>query len=198
MKLRLVLAVVCIALVGGVASATTKSDYDRNFDFSKLKTWDFKAQNRMPRDPIGANSLWDRRLRENILQQLAAHGYGCIDDGEPTFLVAYYMSVKERYDIRYIDYGFPGIWARRGRGYRPAWAGWEPGWRGQIDVWKIPYNESTVVMDIIDTKSNNMVWRGYDVDTIDLNKSDKSIREAVEDLVDRLVKDIRKSQKRVR
>jgi hypothetical protein len=108
------------------------------------------------------------------------------------------MSVKERYDIRYINYGFPGIWARRGRGYRPAWAGWEPGWRGQIDVWRVPYNESTVVMDIIDAKSNNMVWRGYDIDTIDLNKSDKSIHEAVEDLVDRLVKDIRKSQKRAR
>jgi ribosome-associated translation inhibitor RaiA len=43
-----------------------------------------------------------------------------------------------------------------------------------------------------------MVWRGYDIDTIDLNKSDKSIHEAVEDLVDRLVKDIRKSQKRAR
>jgi hypothetical protein len=198
MKLRLLLAIVCIAFAGSIASATTKSDYDRNFDFSRLKTWDFKAQNRMPRDPIGANSLWDRRLRENIVQQLTSHGFGCIDDGEPTFLVAYYMSVKERYDIRYINYGFPGIWAGRGRGYRPAWAGWEPGWRGQVDVWKIPYNESTVVMDIIDTKSNMMVWRGYDIDTIDLNKSDKSIRDAVMDLVDRLVKDVRKSQKRAR
>jgi hypothetical protein len=198
MKLRLLLAIVCIAFAGSIASATTKSDYDRNFDFSRLKTWDFKAQNRMPRDPIGANSLWDRRLRENILQQLTSHGFGCIDDGEPTFLVAYYMSVKERYDIRYINYGFPGIWVGRGHGYRPAWVGWEPGWRGQIDVWKIPYNESTVVMDIIDTKSNMMVWRGYDIDTIDLNKSDKSIRDAVKDLVDRLVKDVRKSQKRAR
>ena len=198
MKLRLVMAIVCIAFAGIVASATTKSDYDRNFDFSRLKTWDFKAQNRMPRDPIAENSLWDRRLRENILQQLTSHGYGCIDDGVPTFLVAYYMSVKERYDIRYINYGFPGMWRGRGRWYRPAWAGWEPGWRGQVDVWKIPYNESTVVMDIIDTRSNNMVWRGYDIDTIDLNKSDKSIREAVKDLVDRLVKDVRKSQKRLR
>lgn len=198
MKLRLILAGVCIALASIVVSATTKSDYDRNFDFSRLKTWDFKAQTRMPRDPIGENSLWDRRLRENILQQLASRGFGCIDDGEPTFLVAYYMSVKERYDIRYINYGFPGVWLGRGNWYRPAWAGWEPGWRGPIDVWKIPYTESTVVIDIIDAKSNMMVWRGYNIDTIDLDRSDKLIREAVKDLVDRLAKDIRKSRKRVR
>ena len=57
MRLRLLLAVVFIALAGSVVSATTKSDYDRNFDFSRLKTWDFKAQNRMPRDPIGANQV---------------------------------------------------------------------------------------------------------------------------------------------
>lgn len=198
MKLRIALAIVCIAIAAIVVSATTKSDYDRNFDFSRLKSWDFKAQNRMPRDPIMENSLWDRRLRENILAQLTSHGFGCIDEGEPTFLVAYYMSVKERYDIRYINYGFPGPWYGRRGWYRPYWAGWEPGWRGPVDVWRIPYNESTVVMDIIDARSNMMVWRGYDVDTIDLDKSEKSIRESVKDLVNRLVKDIRKSKKNVR
>lgn len=91
------------------------------------------------------------------------------------------------------------------RGVGRAWQSWlvRHGllgtWLGtQVDVWRIPYNESTVVMDIIDAKSNMLVWRGCDIDTIDLNKSDKLIREAVKDLVDRLVKDVRKSQKRVR
>jgi len=34
-----------------VVPAETKSDYDRSYDFSKLKTWDFKVTTRMPEDP---------------------------------------------------------------------------------------------------------------------------------------------------
>jgi len=37
-----------------------------------------------------------------------------VNDGEPDFLVTYFMGIKEKYDIRYIDYGFPGRWGTWG------------------------------------------------------------------------------------
>ena len=193
MKVKLLFIALLVGLLSVSALATTKSDYDESFNFSNLRTWDFKVQNRMPRDPVGNNSLWNQRIRQDLEQQLAADGFQKVNDSEPTFLVAYYMATKEKYDTRYIDYGFPGRW---GRWWRfGGWHGWGPGW-GNVDVWQIPYAESTLVVDIIDPQTNMLIWRGYNTDVIDFNKSDKSIRDAVGDVMKRFVHDIKKGEEK--
>jgi len=45
------------------------------------------------------------------------------------------------------------------------------------------------VLDIIDAKTNQLVWRGYDTETINFNKSEKTIQKSVEKLVERFVKE---------
>jgi hypothetical protein len=183
---------VLTGLLGVSALATTRSDYDESFNFSTLKTWDFKVQNRMPRDPVGTNNLWNERIRRYLGEELTADGFKKQSDGMPSFLVAYYMGTKERYDARYIDYGFPGVW---GRWWRfGGWHGWGPGW-GNVDVWQIPFTESTLVIDIIDPETNILIWRGYNTDVIDFNKSDKSIRDAVDDVMKRFVHDVKKNER---
>ena len=66
MRYKIILALFATALFSVAALAETKSDYDRNFDFSKLRTWDFKVVTRMPNDPIARNELWDRRIRDGL------------------------------------------------------------------------------------------------------------------------------------
>lgn len=177
--------------------ADTKSDYDRSYDFSGLKTWDFKAITRMTEDPVGTNTLWNERIREGLEIHFAQLGYQKVNDGTPSFLVTYFMGIKEKYDIRYIDYGFPapggGPWGRWG-----SWYGWEGWQRGPVDVWQIPYNESTLVVDVIDARTNQMVWRGYDTRTIDFEKSEKTIHKSVEKLTKRFASDVAKQRKRIR
>ena len=73
--------------------------------------------------------------------------------------------IKEKYDIRYIDYGFPGV---------------RFGW------------------NIIDSHTNQMVWRGYDTQTIDFDKSDKTIHKSVEKLVKQFQHDVTKQKKNIR
>lgn len=193
MKVRFLVIAMLVGPLSVSALATTKSDYDKSFNFSNLRTWDFKVQNRMPRDPVSTNSLWNKRIRQDLEQQLAADGFQKVSDREPNFLVAYYMGTKEKYDTRYVDYGFPAHW---GPGLRfGGWHGWGPGW-GNVDVWQIPYTESTLVVDIIDPQTNMLIWRGYNTDVIDLNKSDKSIRDAVGDVTKRFAHDIKKSEEK--
>jgi hypothetical protein len=50
-------------------------------------------------------------------------------------------------------------------------------------------------VDIVDARNNLLVWRGYDTDTIDLNKADKTIDKGVENLVKRFVKEAQKEKK---
>jgi hypothetical protein len=191
----ILLTTFAIALVSAATTLPeTKSDYDRSYDFSQLKTWDFKVATRMPEDPVGTNTIWNNRIRAGLEEHLGLIGYRKLNDGAPDFLVAYFMGIKEKYDIRYIDYGYPGRWG--GWGPWGLWGGWNP--YGPVDVWAIPYNESTLVMDVIDTHTNQMVWRGYDTATIDFNKSEKTIHKSVEHLVKRFKNDVEKQKKKIR
>jgi uncharacterized protein DUF4136 len=185
MKVKTVLAAVAITAAAATVGAETKSDYDKEYDFAKLKTFDFKEQARpVVRDAHGPNSLWNQRIREELGKDLAADGFQATQAGHPDFLVAYSMGAKERADVRYLGYGFPG-WGR----HRWGWGGWGPG----FDVWNIPYTQSTLVVDIIDAHTNMLVWRGYDTDQIDVDKADKTIGKAVDSLVKRFVKETRET-----
>ncbi len=183
MTVKAVSLAVAFAVLSWPAFASTKSDYDKEYDFSKLKTFDFKMQHRVAKDPLGQNGLWERRIEQDLVADLQKQGFERSEHSTPDFLVAYYMGTKERVDTRYLGYGFPGRWGWRHRG----WFGWPSG----IDVWEIPYTESTLVVDVIDARTNQLVWRGYDTDNIDLNKSEKTIAKAVETLVERFTKESR-------
>src|SRR5262245_49496835 len=179
MKVKILFTVMALTASAVAAQAETKTDYDKEYDFAKLKTFDFKEQARPTvRDTQGPNNLWNRRIRDEMVTDLTASGFQRTETGSPDFLVAYSMGAKERADVRYLGYGFP-----RWGWHRWGWVGFGP----EFDVWRIPYTRSTLVVDVIDAHTNMLVWRGYDTDTIDLNKADKNIGKAVDTLVKRFV-----------
>jgi len=195
MRQKIILALLLTAFFSVTALAETKSDYDRNFDFSRLRTWDFKVVTRMSNDPIAQNELWDRRIREGLISHFAEVRFPNVDNGEPTFLVNYFMGLERKYDVRYIDYGFPGRYESMNRYGR--WYGYGPPY-GRVDVWTVPYTESTLILDVIDSRTNHLVWRGYDIRTIDFEKSEKTIHKSVENLTKRFRRDVNKQLKRMR
>jgi hypothetical protein len=183
MQTKALLGAMALLAVAATARAETKSDYDKEYDFAKLKTFDFKQQARPPvRDTHGPNSLWNRRIGDELARDLSADGFQRTTAGDPDFLVAYSMGARERADVRYLGYGFP-----RWGWHRWGWAGWGP----DFDVWRIPYTQSTLVVDIIDARTNMLVWRGYDTDQIDIDKADQTIGKAVDSLVKRFEKETR-------
>jgi hypothetical protein len=195
MRRKIILALLLTAFFSVTALAETKSDYDRNFDFSRLRTWDFKVVTRMSNDPIAQNELWARRIREGLISHFAEVRFPKVDNGEPTFLVNYFMGLERKYDVRYIDYGFPGRYESMNRYGR--WYGYGPPY-GRVDVWTVPYTESTLILDVIDSRTNHLVWRGYDIRTIDFEKSEKTIHKSVENLTKRFRRDVNKQLKRMR
>jgi hypothetical protein len=183
MRLKTVLAVVAFTAAAVTVHAEMKSDYDKEFDFGKLKSFDFNHPARpSAKDTYGPNDLWSRRIHDKLAKDLSVDGFQQTSAGSPDFLVAYYMGARQRTDVRYLGYGVPH-WGW----HHWAWGGWGPA----FDVWDIPYTQSTLVVDVIDAHSNMLVWRGYDTDHIDLNKADKSIDNAVDSLVKRFVKETR-------
>ena len=108
---------------------------------------------------MGTNTLWNQRIRDGLEEHLAQIGYRKVNDGEPDFLVTYFMGIKEKYDIRYIHYGFPGRWGTWGPWGR--WSGWEPGF-GQWMSGEFPaMNQRWFSMLLIPHQSIGLAWIRY-------------------------------------
>jgi len=183
---RLLLAAGVALLVGsGSAMASAHSDYTKSFPLQTLKTFEFKDQRRISRDPLANNAIWANDVKDAIRHDLAEHGIAEAASGNPDFFVAFYVGLQDRYDMQYLDYGMPVFH----RGFRTGWWGWPRGY----DVWAVPYTQSTVIVDVIDAHTNQLVWRGHDVDTLNTSHPDKTLSKAVDNVMERFYKDARQN-----
>jgi hypothetical protein len=100
-------------------------------------------------DPMLANSITNRALRQDLLADFTARGYA-VDSASPSFVVAYYATARQKLDVTNWDYGYP-FW-----GYR----GWWRGYAGYPAQQVQEYTEGTVIVDVIDAVSRQLLWRG--------------------------------------
>jgi hypothetical protein len=103
------------------------------------------AGSEIPNDPMLENSITNRALRNHLVNAFSAHGY-TLDPANPDFTVAFYASRRGELDVTAWDYGYPGRWG---------------GWRGGPGmVAARPFVEGTVIVDVVNPKTHELVWRG--------------------------------------
>jgi hypothetical protein len=124
-------------------------------------------------DPMLVNSISNRALRADLAQEFASRGY-VPSDSNPDFLVAYYASAKQKLDITYWDYGYP---------WRPHW--WSG--RGRRGPVVTQYTEGTVIVDVIDPKTKDVLWRGQGVAAVsdDQQQYQRDLKKTVEAIVNK-------------
>jgi hypothetical protein len=93
--------------------------------------------------------------------------------------------------VNSIGYGLPAFH----RGFHRAGWGW--GFPAGYDVWAVPYTESTVIVDVIDAHTNQLVWRGYDSDTLNTKNPDKTLSKAVGSVLSRFYHDAKETPAKV-
>ncbi len=74
-------------------------------------------------DPMLVNSISNRALRNDLVQEFAGLGY-VASDSNPDFCVAYYASTKQQLDVTSWDYGYawqPHWWSGWGRRWGRGW-----------------------------------------------------------------------------
>jgi hypothetical protein len=96
-------------------------------------------------DPMISNSIANRAIREQIVKAFQGRGY-TIDETAPDFAVAFYASAREKLDVTEWDYGYPSM---------PRWPRYQ---RPVQTVTK--YTEGSVVIDVINPASRELLWRG--------------------------------------
>lgn len=146
-----------------------QTDFDRGFAFVGLKTYAYAPAQRGPNDPLAANPMNDRRVREALDAELAARGYVLDTTGKPDFLVAYHAAARNKVGIQDWGYG-PGRWGSR-----------------RIDVNE--YVEGTLVVDFVSAADRQLFWRGSATGTIEPKEAEKKIKKAVAKLLAQYTKD---------
>jgi hypothetical protein len=96
-------------------------------------------------DPMIDNSIANRALRERITAAFLNRGY-VLDERNATFGVAFYATAREKLDVGVWDYGYP---FPQGWPYRPPFA---------QNVTQ--YTEGSVVIDVVELTSRQLLWRG--------------------------------------
>lgn len=179
-----------LAALPAAFAASTKSDYQKDFDFSRLHTFAFKTE-RDSKDPLATNAIEAERIQNALGAQLEAKGFTPSDN--PDFIVAFYSRTREKTRVNSTGFGFGPGW---GWGYGvPLRGRWR--WGMGPDIWTSTYLQGCVMADIIDTRTQEVVWRGLVQDTVHgIGQSEKEANNAAKDLVNRLLKDTRKVEKR--
>ena len=145
---------VCADGDGGVRHV--KTDYDRAANFSNYKTYSWeKVQTQDP--------LWVDRIKSAVNSALGAKGWTQVESGGDVSVVAIEITRNQQTLNTFYD-GFGGGW--RWRGF---------GGFGESTTTVDTYKTGTLVIDLFDAKTKNLVWRGSATDTLS-NNSDKNIK----------------------
>lgn len=149
--------VACVFFTANASFAQqVKTDYDRNADFAQYKTYSWeKVQT--------PNPLLVDRIKAAVNAALAAKGWTAVESGGDISIVAIAMTRDQQTLNTFYD-GFGGGW--RWRGF---------GGFGESTTTVDTYKVGTLVVDLFDAKTKNLVWRGVCSDTLS-DKSDKNIK----------------------
>ena len=170
--MKLLCTFLCLSLIIGFigcTSITVKSDYDREVNFAKYKTykWMPAPQKRGPRG-IAPNSLLDKRIKRAVEGELNAKGYQQIMVGKPDILLTYHTAVRQKVDVSAVDYGY-----------------WRGRYRGRT-VTTYRYKEGTLILDFVDPKMKQLVWRGWAIGVVgNREEAEEKINKSVKKILDK-------------
>ncbi len=150
-SVRLAAAVMGLALLGACSHVQIRYDYDARANYAAYKTFDWMAASKRAKEKAGKveNPIMDRRVKGAIERELTAKGFKLEPSADPDFLVTYYPVYQERAYRTTTHVGW-------GWGYHPWW-----GVRTGTAVSQVHhYQEGTIVLEIVDFKTNQLIWHG--------------------------------------
>lgn len=159
----------------GCATMNVSSHIERGLDFAQYRTYDWGPADALPTgDPrLDKDPFFQDHVLGAVEKQLALKGFERSTSGAPNLLIHYHASINQRINVNRMD---------REHGYCYA----DDCHAGVID-----YEAGTLVLDIVDARTNRVIWRGWAQDSVEgvLDNQDRMARkidEAVRRMLERL------------
>ncbi len=153
MYLKKILPLVGLLLiVSSCSTVRVMADYDTAANFENYNSFAFFKPGV---DKAQISDLDKKRILRAIEAELTAKGM--TKAGSPDLLVSIFTKERERVDVynNYWGAGWGGGWGWGGWGWGGAW-----GWGGYGGSQVTTTTEGTLFIDLIDTRTNDLVWQG--------------------------------------
>ena len=148
-----------LAVFAATASAQqVKTDFDRAANFDQYKTYSW--ENVKTKAPLDVE-----RIKNAVNAALAAKGWTQVDSGGDVSVVAIEITRNQQTLNTFYD-GMGGGWG---------WRRFGGGGFGEATTTTETYKVGTVVVDLFDAKTKQLVWRGSSSNTLS-NNSDRNIK----------------------
>jgi len=154
-ELRKVVALVITGAVACSSSPTVKAGWDRNVDFSKYYTWEWKPDGSI-RDPV-----WAKRCQDVLGDVLAGRKLAPISVNPDLWVIVHARLSTETVVVPY-DPGWGYTWG--------AWA--MADFPGEEDI-----PVGTIVVDLVDAHRKILVWRGRAHGVVSADKTNEQREE---------------------
>ncbi len=168
-----------VFMLSSCSSIQVLSDYDQQADFNGYKSYAFYKTGI---DKAQISDLDKKRILRAIEAEMQSRGF--VKSENPDLLVSIFTKEQERVDIYNNNFGWGGAW---GWGYNPyAWGpGWGWGWGGNSVSTR---TQGSLYIDLIDTKSKELVWQGKGEGTLantnNIEKKEQRIKEFVSQILE--------------
>jgi len=163
-KLSLLLLGISLFISATLLHAQVKTDYDHTANFATYKTYSWlKVQS--------GNSLWDDRIKQDVDAQLAAKGWTKVDSNGDAAVSAF-RSTQNQQTLDTFYNGFGGGWGWRGFGGMGM---------GMSTTTTENTKVGNVVIDIFDSHTKKLLWRGTDSQDLSSN-ANSNIKKLTKDI----------------
>jgi hypothetical protein len=135
-----------------------KTDYDRSANFVQYKTYSWEQVK--TKDALDVD-----RVKSAVNAALAAKGWSQVDSGGDVSIIAV-ETTQEQQSLNTFYDGFGGGWG---------WRRFGGGGFGEATTTTDTYKVGTLVVDLFETKTKQLLWRGTSSDTLS-NNSDNNIK----------------------
>jgi hypothetical protein len=155
MKTKLTYAFLLLSILGLAGCAVT--DIDRTANFAHYKTYAWGKSDIDVSNPLYNSDLINKRIRQAVEEEFSRRGI-VKNENDPDFIVRFHTYTEEKTE-RQSAYPY-------GYGYIPyTWYPFAFRWGYYPFAPMMPqppreYTEGTLILDIVDHESNELVWRG--------------------------------------
>jgi hypothetical protein len=157
-KVLLVLIGMMFLFAGRTSAQQVKTDYDRRANFAQYKTYSWEHVKTK-------DSLDVDRIKNAVSAALAAKGWNQVESSADVRIVAIEITRDQQTLNTFYD-GFGGGWG---------WRRFGGGGFGEATTTTETYKVGSVVVDLFDTKTKQLIWRGAATNTLS-NNSGKNIK----------------------
>lgn len=164
MKALKFLPLLLLFVFASCSTVKVATDFDKEVNFNQYNSFAFF---RPGIDKAQISDLDKKRILRAIDNELTAKGMSKSE--KPSLLVSIFTKERERVDVYNNNFGV-------------GW-GWSPWYYGSYNTSNVSRStEGTLYIDLIDAKTNNLVWQGMgnaDLVTNSMDKKEERIREIV-------------------